>query len=184
MNEPEVTLRGHAVEDPVRRRTRAGDCFVTFRFASTPWRYDAVRREYADGETLFATVSAFKGLGRGVEESIRKGHPLVVHGRLRLRPWTNGERSGAAVGIEAIAVGHDLNRGSSRFVRHGQDSQHSSTAAPAGGKPDHIVSIAAGSATEAAAPASSDLEHNAQPKALPPPIDPATADTDQYVVKP
>ena len=39
---------------------------------------------------------------------MRKGDRIVVQGRLRLRAWENGEKSGTAVEIEAESIGHDL----------------------------------------------------------------------------
>jgi single-strand DNA-binding protein len=41
----------------------------------------------------------------------------VVSGRLKIRDWDNGERSGTSVEIEAAAIGHDLTFGTSSFER-------------------------------------------------------------------
>ncbi|WP_168581840.1 single-stranded DNA-binding protein [Gephyromycinifex aptenodytis] len=186
MNEPEVTLRGYAVEDPVRRLMRSGDWFTSFRFASTPRRYDSGTGKYLDGETLFATVSAFRGLRRGVEESVRKGQPLVVHGRLRVRTWSRGERRGQEVDIDALSLGHDLSQGSAQFRRHdraeSQGGLGESLRRPPGGY---------GSATAGEGESNSDRRTfrgrgaPASPRrAAAPvkPIDPGDADTDPYLV--
>ncbi|MEP7159891.1 MAG: single-stranded DNA-binding protein [Dermatophilaceae bacterium] len=116
MNETYVTMVGNAVEDPVRRTTRSDAPFVTFRLAST------VRRRRGDGEyedvgTSFVTVLAFRQLARNIADSVSKGQPLVVTGRLRVNQWTNGDRSGTSVEIDAMSVGHDLSRGVSKFTK-------------------------------------------------------------------
>jgi single-strand DNA-binding protein len=40
-----------------------------------------------------------------------------VHGRLRLRAWDNGEKSGTAIEIEAEAIGHDLTWGTTVLTK-------------------------------------------------------------------
>ena len=49
--------------------------------------------------------------------SLTKGQPVIVHGRLRIQDWSTDERSGTTVELEATAVGHDLSRGQSCFVK-------------------------------------------------------------------
>ena len=46
-----------------------------------------------------------------------KGDRVIVRGRLRVRDWDNGERSGTTVEIEAESLGHDLMFGISSFER-------------------------------------------------------------------
>ncbi len=116
MNETYVTMIGNAVEDPVRRTTRSGTPFVTFRIASTVRR----RRpdgEYEDAGTSFVNVMAFRQLARNIADSVSKGQPLVVNGRLRVNRWQREERSGVSVEIDANSVGHDLTRGVSKFTK-------------------------------------------------------------------
>ena len=48
---------------------------------------------------------------------MNKGDRLVVAGKLRVRDWDNGERSGTTVEIEAASIGHDLAWGTSNFTR-------------------------------------------------------------------
>jgi single-strand DNA-binding protein len=63
-------------------------------------------------------VTCFRGLADNVRESVHKGDPVIVHGRLRTG-WTDNQ--GVAhdrVSLEAITVGHDLTRGVTRFERN------------------------------------------------------------------
>ena len=46
-----------------------------------------------------------------------KGDRIIVTGKLRVRDWDNGERTGTSVEIEADSIGHDLSWGSAKFTR-------------------------------------------------------------------
>ena len=49
---------------------------------------------------------------------MRRGDPVVVHGRLTVNTWTNQQGvEVSSLEIEAIHVGHDLTRGTSAFTR-------------------------------------------------------------------
>jgi single-strand DNA-binding protein len=107
--------------------------FVTFRVASNVRRVDHKTGEYIDAGTNFVNVTAFRSLGINLANSLEKGHPVVVYGRMRINQWTNGERTGTTVEIDAYNVGHDLTRGQSTFVRvaRPQLEQHDRLADPA-----------------------------------------------------
>lgn len=117
MNETQITMIGNAVEDPVLRFGKSGQPFVTFRLASTVRRLNASTGQFADAGTNFVTVLGFRQLARNVAQSIRKGQPVVVTGRLRVNQWTSGDRTGTSVEIDATGVGHDLSRGIAEFTR-------------------------------------------------------------------
>ncbi len=116
MNETYVTIVGNVVEKPVRRVTKAGAPFVTFRLASTVRRPDG-DGGYVDAGTSFVNVCAFRRLALNVDASLDRGHPVLVHGRLRVRQWASGESSGTSVDVDATHIGHDLTRGQTRFDR-------------------------------------------------------------------
>ncbi|GHE41419.1 hypothetical protein GCM10017778_26140 [Streptomyces vinaceus] len=90
-----------------------------FRFAVTPRYFDRRKETWADGPTSFYTVWARRALALNLAGSVAVGEPLVVHGRLRVRddpPDGEGNRWFSA-DIDAIAIGHDLNRGTAAFRR-------------------------------------------------------------------
>lgn len=130
MNETYVTMIGNAVEDPVRRVTRDEAAYITFRLASTVRRRNPLTGEYEDQGTAFVTVAAFNRLARNVAESVRKGHPVVVTGRLKVRQWSTGEKSGTSVDIDAVSIGHDLSRGVSHFTKVLPSQRDSDTLPP------------------------------------------------------
>ena len=117
MNETYVTISGNVVGDPVARATKANVPFVTFRVASNVRRVDFKTGEYIDAGTNFVNVTAFRSLGVNLVNSLKKGEPVLVYGRMRINQWVNGERSGTTVEIDAYNVGHDLTWGQTKFVK-------------------------------------------------------------------
>jgi single-strand DNA-binding protein len=117
MNETYVTVSGNVVGDPVVRATSANVPFVTFRVASNVRRLNFKTGEYADAGTNFVNVTAFRALGVNLANSLVKGQPVLVHGRMRINQWVNGEKSGTTVEIEAYNVGHDLTWGQAKFTK-------------------------------------------------------------------
>ncbi len=117
MNETYVTISGNVVGDPVARVTKANVPFLTFRVASNVRRVDFKTGEYIDAGTNFVNVTAFRSLGVNLANSLKKGEPVLVYGRMRINQWVNGERSGTTVEIDAYNVGHDLTWGQTKFVK-------------------------------------------------------------------
>src|SRR5476649_1037564 len=117
MNETYVTVSGNVVGDPVARLTKADVPFVTFRVASNVRRVNFKTGEYVDAGTNFVNVTAFRALGINLANSLKKGEPVVVYGRMRINQWVNGEKSGTTVEIDAYNVGHDLTWGQAKFTK-------------------------------------------------------------------
>lgn len=117
MNETMVTLQGWLGGD-VEVRV-AGDADVArFRVGCTPRRFSRKNNTWYDADTQWYTVNAWRGLGEHCRDSLRRGDPVVVHGRLSAQTWTN--KAGLEVTsfeVEATLVGHDLTKGVSSFTR-------------------------------------------------------------------
>lgn len=120
MYETYTTVQGRLVADPVVKQGRYG-AFTTFRVAQS--ERHQVRDEpgrWADSEPNFYDVSVSRGSGENAARCLRKGHPVVVHGRLRVRQFRREDGSyGTAVELEAFALGHDLRWGVTSFTRNG-----------------------------------------------------------------
>ncbi|MBZ5733003.1 single-stranded DNA-binding protein [Nocardioides sp. TRM66260-LWL] len=117
MSETVVTLQGWLGSDVTVRQ--AGEAQVaTFRLASQPRRWSRRTETWVDGETQWYSVSAWRSLGEHAAASLRRGDPVVLHGRLSTRIWVNnaGEEV-TSVEVEALLLGHDLARGTSVFTR-------------------------------------------------------------------
>lgn len=112
-----ITVRGFVATDPTIRNAQAGFPVGNFRLAATDRRFDREQNAWVDGNTNWFTVNLFRSLAQNAFTSLRKGQPVVVTGRLKVRPWETEERSGTAVEIEADTIGHDLSLGTATFQR-------------------------------------------------------------------
>jgi single-strand DNA-binding protein len=112
-----ITITGNVAADPELRRIGGGVSVVSFRVGSTSRRYDKSAGAWVDGETNWYSVSAFRGLGEHAYQSLRKGHPVIVSGRLTLRTWESGGTKNTSADIEAETIGHDLRWGTANFAR-------------------------------------------------------------------
>ncbi len=114
--EAAVWITGN-VGGEVEFRTFGDDvAYASLRVASTP----RLRRggEWVDGATTWLTVTCTRALAENVRDSIKKGDPVVVVGRLRTNRWEDSERGPQErLVLEAISIGHDLTRGHGDFRR-------------------------------------------------------------------
>jgi single-strand DNA-binding protein len=116
MNEALVTFQGWVGNEIVHRDTAQGPV-ANFRVGSTP-RIRKRSGDWVDGPTSWFSVACWRGLADHVRDSVRKGDPVIVHGRLRTDVWRreDGQSSVTHV-VEATYVGHDLTRGTTTFVK-------------------------------------------------------------------
>lgn len=133
MNDTLITFHGWAGSE-VRHRTAKDVSVATVRVAATP----RVRRdgEWVDGETTWYSVTAWRTLADHLHGSVRKGDPVIVHGRLRTETWhPEGGAASTTLHVDALLVGHDLTRGLSHYVKTRRNdaapSERSPEAAPA-----------------------------------------------------
>lgn len=112
-----ITLTGLVGTDLRHVVTSEGLAITSFRLASTQRKFDKHEQKWVDGETNWYGVTAFRQLAHNVHASLHKGDRVIVSGRVRIKAWDNGERSGLSVDIEADAIGHDLSWGSTTFSR-------------------------------------------------------------------
>lgn len=117
MNDTYLTIVGNAVDDPRMRTTGAGVPVASFRIASTSRRLNHETNRWEDNERLFATVTCWRALAQNVAASVKKGQPVVVTGRFYSREYVKDEVSRMSYELDAIAVGHDLARGTSQFTK-------------------------------------------------------------------
>lgn len=118
MNEAQVVLAGYVAREPRFRKTHNGYSYTSLRVGYTPRRMDRDSGEWSDGGTSFVTVFCWRGLAENVAMCVRKGDPVLVKGKLQVRPYT--DKAGAsrvAVEVEASSMGHDLTRGVAMFQR-------------------------------------------------------------------
>lgn len=115
-----VTVVGNVLTRPEWRKTKnTGSLVAHFKVASTARRLNRETGEWVDGNSFRVRVNCWRKLAEGVLSSLITGDPVIVVGRLYTRDWTD-ENQNHRIGyeMEAVAVGHDLSRGQSNFVRN------------------------------------------------------------------
>ena len=112
-----ITISGLVATTPRHLVTQDGLPITSFRLASSQRRFDRSQNRWIDGETNWYTITSFRQLAINSSESINKGDRIIATGKLRVRDWDNGERSGTSVEVDADAIGHDLSWGTATFVR-------------------------------------------------------------------
>jgi single-strand DNA-binding protein len=117
MNDIITTVIGNAVTDVSLRVTSSGTSVASFRIASNSRRFDKSTSSWIDQEPSYLSITAWSQLAENVALSVHKGQGLVVTGKLKVRQWQDADKSGTNVEIDAIAIGHDLNRGTSEFTK-------------------------------------------------------------------
>jgi single-strand DNA-binding protein len=117
MNDIITTVIGNAVTDVSLRVTSSGTSVASFRIASNSRRFDKSTNSWIDQEPSYLSITAWSQLAENVALSVHKGQGLVVTGKLKVRQWQDSDKSGTNVEIDAIAIGHDLNRGTSEFTK-------------------------------------------------------------------
>lgn len=136
MNEVQVTVLGNVATEVSYGETAGGVPMANFLLGCTERRYDRERACWADGETQWLRVTAWRALAVNLIGSLAKGEPVVVTGRLRVREWTQGEAKRSRAEIDARSIGHDLSRGTSAFRwATGVRGQPTAAAGPPGAEP-------------------------------------------------
>lgn len=118
MSNTYLTIAGNVTAPPeLKFGKTSGLPFTRFRVAVNSGRWDKEHGAYVQTHTSFIEVIAFGALGLNVYESVQKGNPVVVHGRLRVEDWDNGERRGTTVRIHADQIGFDMTFGQGSFTK-------------------------------------------------------------------
>jgi len=113
-----VYLSGYLAQEPRFKKVAGDISLAKLRIAYTARRQNRETGEWTDGATTFVNVQCWRQLADNVTTCLRKGEPVLVFGRLRIRHYEDGEgRSRTAAEIEASSVGHDMTRGVAHFSR-------------------------------------------------------------------
>lgn len=120
IGETYLTMTGHVGGDVLSKQMNSGVALASFRLASTPRVYDRSRNTWVDRPTTWLTVECWRGLAQNVVDSVQRGQPVIVTGRLKTSEWKD-EESGelrSRLVLDAISVGHDLSRGTAVFSKN------------------------------------------------------------------
>lgn len=117
MNDSYTTVEGNVTFPPQQKFGKeAGTPFVTFGIAQNRTRRDA-NGDIVGAGTSFYEVIAFRALGTNALDSVRKGEPVVVHGRLRISDWDEDGHTRTKAQIDATSIGHNLTFGTTEFTK-------------------------------------------------------------------
>ena len=125
-----LVVRGLIATEPKLIETETGLSVLSFRLAAPQRRFDSESGRWTSDQTNWFSVSSFRKLAENGNASLAKGDRVVVSGRLKIRDWDNGERSGTSIELDAEAIGHDLTFGTTEFKRseHAEEEQEDSEA--------------------------------------------------------
>lgn len=127
MNDTYITLNGWVGSDVSLREVAGGQLVANFRVATTSRRFR--NNQWEDGATTWYSVSAWRRLADNVNASIKRGDPVVVHGRLEADVWKKEDGSTSTqLVITATSVGHDLSRGTASFTKPARPEETGSQA--------------------------------------------------------
>lgn len=117
--ETPITLVGNITADPELRFTPSGAAVAKFTVASTPRFYDKASNEWKDGDTLFLTCNAWRGMGENIAESLTKGTRVIVQGRLKQRSYETKEGEKRTVyEVEVDDIGPSLARATATITKN------------------------------------------------------------------
>ncbi|MFW6187328.1 MAG: single-stranded DNA-binding protein [Actinomycetota bacterium] len=167
----QITVRGYVATDPESRNLPDGTVVVTFRLASTPRWFDQQSQNWRDGHTNWFSVQAFRALGLNALASLRKGQPVVVVGKLKVRFWEGEHGRNTAVDVDAVSIGHDLALGTACFQRTISSSPPAEQAASSPAAP-----LGDATAGEGEDPAGDGADPAGEHPPAPDGIDPATGE--------
>jgi single-strand DNA-binding protein len=117
MNETTVTITGNVITDVKSRLAGEGVRVASFRMASNERRFDKSTGQWVDGDRLYVTVTCWRRLAHNVSNSLFKGDPIVVTGRLYTRGYEVEGQKRSVTELEASAVGPDLSRCEAQLIR-------------------------------------------------------------------
>jgi single stranded DNA-binding protein len=118
VNDAIITVVGYVAAEPRYEVLASGIPVLSLRVGSTPRRYDRDIGQWRDDDPMFLTASCWRGLADNLQAcELKRGDPVIVTGRLRIREYTKDGQRRFSAQIEATTVGHDLSRGVARFQR-------------------------------------------------------------------
>lgn len=127
MNDALITVVGFVAMEPHFEVLASGTSLMSLRIGSTPRRFDRDLGQWRDEDPMYLTVNCWRSLADNLQScELKRGDPVIVTGRLRIREYTKDGDPRFSAQIEATTVGHDLSRGVARFQR----SQRSAAGRP------------------------------------------------------
>lgn len=127
MNSNTITIAGNLVKDPVLKYLPSGKAVINFAVACNRRWQDKSSQEWVEGETTYFKVECWDVLAENISDSLRKGDPVIVVGRMTYRTYEQDGKTREAWELKADTVGPDLRRRAAslrRVLRSSQTAEH------------------------------------------------------------
>jgi single-strand DNA-binding protein len=106
LSQPIVTFQGNLARDPELRYTPNGKAACSLSVAVNV--REKIGGEWKDGAPIFYDVTAWGNLAENICESLQRGHPVLVVGKVRRETWkdkaTGEDRFRDRVTADTVAV--------------------------------------------------------------------------------
>jgi single-strand DNA-binding protein len=130
MFETQLTVVGHIVNDPQRRKVGDQEV-IKFRVASNSRRRTG-EGSWEPGNSLFLTVNCWGKLVTGVGAALGKGAPVIVVGHVYTSEYEDREGNRrSSLEMRATSVGPDLSRAIVRIEKPGYTGPDATSGGPA-----------------------------------------------------
>ncbi|MDO5034009.1 MAG: single-stranded DNA-binding protein [Actinomycetaceae bacterium] len=116
-----ITVRGRLGSGVELRTLPSGSQVGRTRLAVTRRGRDDAGN-WHDASTTWYTVKMWGQLAHNAHDSLEKGQPVIVTGRLDVNEWDQNGSKGTELLITALSVGHDLGYGTSEYRRPDRDA--------------------------------------------------------------
>jgi len=121
-----VVLAGHLTRDCELRHTTSGQAICAFGLAVGS-RYKDSTGNWVDGKTMFIDVNIWGASGEKAVESLRKGSPVTIKGRLDLQQWEKDGVKKSKHSVTAdfwmVGVTRDPNKQDERYEAPANDEE-------------------------------------------------------------
>jgi len=125
MNGNTITVVGNLTKDPILKYLPTGKAVINFTVACNHrWR-DQETQAWVDGEAAFFKIECWEMLAENISESLRKGDPVIVVGRMICRTYEQEGKTRESWELKAETVGPDLRRRAASLRRVLRTSQSS-----------------------------------------------------------
>jgi len=118
VGETYLTVQGRVGSDVKFKEVSGRVALASFRLGTTPRQFDRNKQTWADRPTTWFTVECWRTLAENVNESLERGQPVVVTGRLKTTEWVEEGQTKSRTVLDAFSVGHDLTRGRASFTKN------------------------------------------------------------------
>ena len=134
MNGNTITVVGNLTKDPILKYIPTGKAVTNFTVAcNRGWR-DKDSQAWVEGEASYFKVECWEPMAENVAESLRKGDPVIVVGRLERRTYEQEGQTRESWEIRAENIGPDLRMRTAslrRVLRNSHPAEHQPSASVA-----------------------------------------------------